>query len=71
MMADVRASDSTGSLMLVWLPVNACMALLWGDPAAPAWERTVVRVYRTKDDAWSDWRRITGTWTPKQMQEAK
>ena len=50
---DVRASTNSGSLMLVWLPVNAALALVFGP------RQTLLRVYPTKDDAWADWHRIT------------
>jgi hypothetical protein len=59
MALDIRATDPSGCLLLVWLPVNACPALLYGAPEQPVSKRTVLRLYRTKDEAYADWRRIT------------
>jgi hypothetical protein len=58
-MIDIRASNQNGTLLLAWLPVNAAMALLYGDPARPIQDRSVLRIYRTKDEAFADWQRIT------------
>jgi hypothetical protein len=54
---DVRASIDD-ALVLCWMPMNLCMGLLWGDPMQPLHQRKVLRLYRTKDEAWADWRRI-------------
>lgn len=58
-MADVRASAASGCLLLVWLPTNSCLALLCGPADQPIPHREILRLYRTKDDAYADWHRIT------------
>ncbi len=58
-MPDLRRISPCGCLALVWLPTNACPALLYGPPDRPLAQRSVLRLYRTKDDAFADWDRIT------------
>ena len=62
-MPDVRASAASGCLLLVWLPANSCLALLCGPADQPITQREVLRLYRTKDDAFADWHRITSATT--------
>ncbi len=64
MTLDIRASAASGALMLAWLPVNSCLALLCGPPDQPLTERQILRLYRTKDEAYADWRRITAPRLP-------
>lgn len=59
MNGDIRAESASGALLLVWLPANSCLALLAGPPGQPLSRYSVLRLYRTKDDAWDDWCRIT------------
>jgi len=59
MNGDIRAESASGALLLVWLPANNCLALLAGPPGEALSLYRVIRLYRTKDDAWDDWRRIT------------
>ena len=50
---DVRASE--GALMLAWLPVNSALALIWAPADATP---QVLRIYRTKDDAYAHWHQM-------------
>lgn len=56
-MADIRRS-ATGSLVLTMLPANGCLALMFGNPEHPVSRWHILRLYRTKDDAFADWERI-------------
>lgn len=56
-MPDVRCS-ATGSLVLTFLPANGCLALMFGNPEHSLSRWHVLRLYRTKDDAFTDWERI-------------
>lgn len=61
---DIRATAASGALLLVWLPANCCLALLYGAPEQPVHLRRILRLYPTKDEAYWDWRRITAPRLP-------